>query len=127
MKNLLKGAALAVVPLLAACGGITPRGQVPQGPPPSPVFVQPSPTRAAGTITDGVWRVPGQVGYGVYKTTVPTATRNCFWERRKAPGKAIENVIRNGNEAAGESVVIEIKLGDVELEVENCGTWTKIG
>ena len=125
MKNLLKGAALASVALLAACGGITPRGQVPQGPPPSPVFVQPS--RAPGSITDGVWKVPGQVGYGVYKTTVPTATRNCFWERRKASGKAIENVVKNGNEAAGESVVIEIKLGDVELEVENCGTWAKIG
>ena len=121
-------AAAALVPLLAACGGITPRGQVPQGDP-GPHFNSPLPvaSRAPGTITDGVWNVPGEVGYGIYKTTVPALIGPCFWERRTSPtDTSVGAVIANGLVDSGKVATIEIKLGDQLLETENCGTWKRI-
>jgi hypothetical protein len=100
-----------------------------------------TPTTAAATSTapaapvgpktsfgDGTWEIgaaAGQVAPGKYRTTVPTTSSNCYWERLKGTSGGFDDIIANDNADPGTPTVVTIGAQDVAFKSRGCGTWAK--
>lgn len=87
-----------------------------------------SPTGPLTSFSDGTFEVGtgvGQVVPGVYKSTVPTTSRNCYWERQKKVGGSFEDIAANGNQGTGTPVIVTIADADKGFKSQGCGTWVK--
>jgi len=83
----------------------------------------------AGPITafaDGTYQIgtgAGLVPPGTYKTTVPTDSFGCYWERLKDLSGGFEAIIANENHGKGEPVIVTIAPTDKGFKTQGCGTW----
>lgn len=95
----------------------------------SPTAAPPTSAPPAGPVTafaDGTYEIgtgPGLVPPGKYKTTVPSDSRNCYWERQKSFGGGVDSIIANDNHSAGEPVIVTIAPTDKGFKTSGCGTW----
>jgi hypothetical protein len=129
-------AAPAVILLALACGG-TPeensagatQNDTPAG---TNTLASAAPAKSAApagpiiAFKDGTYEVgtaAGQVKPGKYKTTVPADSRGCYWERQKALGGGLADVIANDNVPAGAPTVVVIAATDKGFKSERCGEW----
>jgi hypothetical protein len=90
-----------------------------------------APAQPAGSLTtfkDGTYEIgngPGLIAAGKYRTTVPTDTFGCYWERLKGLSGQFNDIIANGNADPGNPVIVTIAPTDKAFRVAGCGTWSK--
>lgn len=92
--------------------------------------VAPKPTGPFIAFADGQYEVgvgAGQVKPGTYKTTVPADSYGCYWERQKALGGELTDIIANDTLQAGEPGLVTIKATDRGFKSQRCGEWKLAG
>lgn len=119
--------AVAALAVGLACSG-DPKSDTPNAGPQQTTAAATS-APPAGPVTafaDGTYQIgagAGLVPPGTYKTTVPADSSNCYWERQKSFGGGVDAIIANGNQGAGEPVIVTIAPTDKGFKTSGCGTW----
>jgi hypothetical protein len=93
--------------------------------PPATTAPPPGPLASFGDGTYEVGTNAGMVPPGKYRTTVPTDSFGCYWERLKGLSGQFDDIITNDIAQAGTPVIVTIASSDKGFKSTGCGTWTK--
>lgn len=110
--------------------GVQPTPDTPTAPvtPPAPAAEPPGVVSSGigeAIPGDGTFLVGTDAAPGQYRTTVPTTSILCYWERLSDTTGELDDIIANGNAKPGTQAVVTIEEGDRAFRSEGCGLWQR--